>query len=127
MILVDTSVWIEFFRTGNAHLSEILTRGLVLRHPWVQGELLLGRLDPSSEPALLLAELAAAESASDGEVFDLISAVSLGGSGIGFVDAQLIASARLTPDARIWTNDKRLSAVCDRLGIAHHPSKGLDA
>ena len=121
MILVDTSVWIDFLRTGEPHLTELLMRGQVLRHPWVQGELLLGRLDPQSEFSRLMGELPCADSASHAEMIGLIQAESLGGTGIGYVDAQLIASARLTRNTRVWTRDKRLSAVCDRMGIGFRP------
>lgn len=33
----------------------------------------------------------------------------LHGIGIGYVDAQLLAATRLTPDAKLWTRDKHLS------------------
>ena len=72
MILVDTSVWIDFFREGDSQLAEALEKGVVLRHPWVQGELALGRVDPRSEAARLMAELPLAVSATDGEVLSLI-------------------------------------------------------
>ncbi|GEM_PF-1749053 len=39
MILVDTSVWIDHLRRGDAHLMITLLAGQVLIHPWVIGEL----------------------------------------------------------------------------------------
>jgi predicted nucleic acid-binding protein len=41
----------------------------------------------------------------------------LHGFGIGYVDAHLLASAKLKPGSRLWTRDRRLSAVSDRLGL----------
>jgi predicted nucleic acid-binding protein len=40
VILVDTSVWIDFFRGTEraADLAEHLETNLVLLHPWVLGE-----------------------------------------------------------------------------------------
>jgi predicted nucleic acid-binding protein len=38
--------------------------------------------------------------------------------GVGYVDAHLLASARLTPDTFLWTRDKRLLAAADRLLLA---------
>lgn len=48
MILVDTSVWVDFFRGTEraADLAEHLESNLVLLHPWVLGELVLGGLGP---------------------------------------------------------------------------------
>ena len=47
---------------------------------------------------------------------------ALYGAGIGYVDAQLIAATRLTPDTALWTRDKRLSAVTARLGLGFQPA-----
>lgn len=44
MILVDTSVWIDFLRHGDDHLARLLNRSSVLGHPCVTGELALGNL-----------------------------------------------------------------------------------
>jgi len=44
MTLVDTSVWMEHLRRGNARLGELLERGLVLIHPFIIGELACGVL-----------------------------------------------------------------------------------
>jgi predicted nucleic acid-binding protein len=38
--------------------------------------------------------------------------------GIGYVDAHLLAAARLMPDVRLWTFDKKLAASAVRLGVA---------
>lgn len=47
------------------------------------------------------------------------------GLGIGHVDAHLLAATLLTAGARLWTRDKRLAAVADRLdfgrGTGHEP------
>ncbi|WP_299542879.1 hypothetical protein [Phenylobacterium sp.] len=37
------------------------------------------------------------------------------GLGLGYVDAALPASVRLTPEATLRTRDRRLQAVADRL------------
>jgi hypothetical protein len=44
VILVDTSVWIEHFRSASATLTELLGDGEVLGHPFVAGEIALGNL-----------------------------------------------------------------------------------
>lgn len=48
----------------------------------------------------------------------LIEAEKLYGTGIGYIDAHLLASVRLTPGTQLWTRDKRLRAHAERLGVA---------
>ena len=47
MILVDTSIWIDHWRTGDERLKSMLEAGQVLVHPFVVGELSLGNLAAS--------------------------------------------------------------------------------
>ncbi|WP_425356685.1 hypothetical protein [methane-oxidizing endosymbiont of Gigantopelta aegis] len=39
MILVDTSVWVDFLRAGDLHVSHLLEASSVCMHPMVIGEL----------------------------------------------------------------------------------------
>ncbi|MGI8814576.1 MAG: hypothetical protein ACR2G2_04605 [Pseudonocardia sp.] len=66
----------------------------------------------------LMRGLPQATVAADDEVMILIRHERLSGTGIGYVDAQLLAATRLTPDARLWTRDKRLRAVADGLALS---------
>ena len=43
---------------------------------------------------------------------------ALFGRGIGYVDAHLLAAARLTAGTKLWTHDRRLQAVAAQLGLA---------
>ncbi len=121
MILVDTSIWIDHLRKGHPTLVDLLQVGSVLGHPWVTGEIALGRLADRRQVLGLLTNLPSATVASESEVLVLIEQQDLAGSGIGYVDAQLLASTRLTPDARLWTNDKCLAEVAVRIGVAADP------
>lgn len=123
MILVDTSVWIDHFRLSDGVLVGLLDAGGVLGHPWVTAELALGWLSQRDEILRLMRGLPAAVVADDTEVMTLIRREGLSGTGIGYVDAQLVASTRLTPDAGLWTKDKRLLAVADRLGLSSRISE----
>jgi len=49
---------------------------------------------------------------------------ALAGRGIGYIDAHLLASTRLTSDARFWTRDKRLADIAERLRLAWSESAG---
>lgn len=122
MILVDTSIWIDHLRNGNATLEQLLERGLVSAHPWVIGELALGRLARRREIIGLLTGLPQATVATTDEVLALVDRHQIYGLGIGYVDAQLLAATRLTPDAALWTGDKRLAAAASRLGCAVDPT-----
>ena len=118
MILVDTSVWIEHLRSASAILTELLGDGQVLVHPFVLGELALGSLRQRDVFLSDLRDLPQAIVASDGEVLSLIDRRTLFGRGIGYVDAHLLAAARLTAGSKLWTHDRRLQAVAVQLDLA---------
>lgn len=116
MILVDTSIWIDHLRKGDSALAEHLSGGEVLTHPLIIEELACGHLAHRDEILGLLEALPSAPVASHTEVLGLISGERLGGSGIGSVDAHLLASARLA-NVMIWSRDKPLARAAKKLGI----------
>lgn len=118
MILVDTSLWIDHLRAADAELVTRLGDDVVLGHPWVVGELALGNLANRGEVLRLLNSLPMATVAAPDETLSFIGGHQLAGAGIGYVDVQLLASSRLT-GARLWTRDRRLAAVADRLGVGY--------
>ena len=118
MILVDTSIWVDHLRDGDPALVTVLDQEQALAHPWVTGELALGRLRDRAGVLQLLDQLPQAVVATAAELLAFIEHNKLFGVGIGYVDAQLLANARLTEDAELWTRDWRLHAVADRLGLA---------
>ncbi len=117
MILVDTSVWVEHLRHGQPRLAALLQEGKVLIHPWVIGELACGHLRNRAEVLELLQGLPAALVASDQEVLRLIEHDQLMGRGIGYVDAHLLASAKLS-HCQLWSQDLRLAALSQERGLA---------
>ena len=118
MILVDTSVWVEHLRVASAILTELLDHGEILGHPFVLGELALGSLRQRERFLSDLRDLPQAVVAEDEEVFRMIDRQALFGRGIGYVDAHLLAAARLTAGSRLWTRDRRLQAVAAGLSLA---------
>ena len=118
MVLVDTSIWIDHLRYGDAQLSAWLNAGQVLVHPFVTGELALGSLKNRDAILVALQDLPQAQIATHGEVMGFIACESLFGLGIGYIDAHLLAAVRLTPGTSLWTRDKRLLAVASWLGLA---------
>jgi predicted nucleic acid-binding protein len=118
VILVDTSVWVDHLRTGDKMLADVLEAGQVLAHPFVIGELALGSLRQRDLVLATLQDLPQAGVATDEEVLHFIRRHALFGSGIGYVDAHLLAAVRLTAAAVLWTRDQRLLAVAQQLGLA---------
>ena len=119
MILVDTSVWIDYFRGVAAAraLADLLEANEVSVHPFVRGELALGGLGRRRIGILDdLAVLPHASLVSDDEVLHMVDARRLMGSGIGWVDAHLVAAA-LHDGASLWTRDRALSRVAVRLRL----------
>lgn len=101
MILVDASIWVDHLRAGDERLIALLNNGEVLGHPFVTGELALGNLRQRDAFLSDLRALPRAVVASDEEVLRLINRQMLFGRGIGYVDAHLLAAARLTADTKL--------------------------
>ena len=118
MILVDTSVWVHHLRAGDKVLAALLDAGRVLAHPFVIGELALGNLRQRDLVLHALQDLPQASVAANQEVLQFIDRHALSGLGVGYVDAHLLASVRLTAGAAIWTRDKRLQVAADKFGLA---------
>ena len=119
MILVDTSVWVDHLRSGDARLIDLLERGLVVMHPFVVGEFACGSLADRASILELLQDLPTAIVAEGDEVLGLIERHRLYGKGVGCVDVHLLASTLLTRGAALWTRDQCLGAAADALGCAH--------
>jgi predicted nucleic acid-binding protein len=118
LILVDTSVWIDHLRDGDAILAEMLERGRVLGHPFVVGELATGSMRQRAVILHALRRLPQAVVARDPEVLDFIERETLFGTGLGYVDIHLLASVRLSQGALLLTRDKRLRAAAERMAVA---------
>ena len=117
MILVDTSVWVDHLRKGNSRLVTLLEDMEVLTHPFVIGEIALGRSSQEGNTLDWLGHLPSAEVATHDEVLSMIDSRDLAGSGIGWVDAHLLASALLS-DAPLWSLDRKLAAAAKLLDLA---------
>ena len=117
MILVDTSVWVDHLRSGLTPLANLLQEGKVLIHPWVIGEIACGNLRNRNQVLDLLQGLPTAVVARDSEILLLIERGKLMGRGIGYVDAHLLAAAKLS-HCGLWTQDRRLAVLAQEQGLA---------
>jgi len=122
VILAETSVWADHLRSGDDALQRLLDAGDLIMHPFVIGEISLGYLRNRDRVLRELKQIPRAPTARDEEVWRLIENFGLVAVGIGYVDAHLLASVRIIPGVGLWTRDKRLREVAQKLGIA---AKGL--
>ena len=120
-MLVDTSVWVDHLRGRNATLVDLLAAAQVWTHPFVIGELACGNLAKRNEVLSLLAALPQVPVTDHDEVLAFVADRSLMGSGLGWIDMHLLASAALAA-VPFWTLDKRLSAAARKLGLAYGSS-----
>ncbi|HYU09172.1 MAG TPA: PIN domain-containing protein [Gemmatimonadales bacterium] len=117
IILADTAVWIEHWRRRNDRVVQLLENKSLVVHPFVLGEIALGRI---SSRAAVLADLALLDSptvAENSDVLGLIKRTPLWGRGIGWVDAHLLATAMLD-HIQLWTLDQQLRTAAQELGVA---------
>lgn len=122
-VLIDTSVWIDHFRNGNAALVALLGLDRTLTHPMVRLEIACGTPPaPRIQTLNNMGLLQPCNQASLGEVMEFIEHEKLYGLGCGLVDMALLASTLITPGAELWTLDKRLANLAGRFGVAHLPT-----
>jgi len=119
VILVDTSVWIDHLRAGDAQLSALLEGSNVAMHPMVLGELACGNLKDRETLLALWCNLPQLPAATDAEALFFLERNRLWGRGIGYIDVHLLASVSLSTEARLWTRDRRLREIAEQLGLAH--------
>ncbi|MFO7898077.1 MAG: PIN domain-containing protein [Planctomycetota bacterium] len=117
MVLVDTSVWVSHLRSGEATLEELLLNLDVCCHPFIVGELACGRIGNREEVLSLLRELPPLPVVDLEEFLHFLGAHQLAGTGLGFVDVHLLASASLA-DVPLWTADKKLAATAHDLDLS---------
>ncbi len=118
MILVDTSVWVNHLRKGSDELVSLLQGVEVATHPFIIGELSCGNLRNRKTILELLTELPRVTIAEHEEVRELVESRKLMGSGIGWLDAHLLASALLSRTP-LWTADKKLRSLSATLGVSY--------
>jgi predicted nucleic acid-binding protein len=123
VILVDTSIWVDYLRRGDASLVAMLESGRVCTHPLIVGELACGNIKARKDILHLLRKLPTLPSANDDEVLFFIERHQLMGQGIGYIDAHLLAATAMAGSARLWTRDKRLATIADKLGLVEVAEK----
>lgn len=113
-ILIDTSVWIDHFRTNSPALRRLLDNDLVLCHPLVIGEIACGNMRHRSEVLESLAVLPTAPIIDYEELLTFLETHKLFGQGLGWIDVHLLASTMLQ-QVTLWTLDQPLRNAARRL------------
>ena len=116
MLIIDTSVWIEFFRGRADYHSALLPfieHGQVLALECVFGELLQGARD-ERERRVLDSFWESLPKVGVPELFllagRLASVEHFAQKGVGLIDAALVVAARRLK-AQVWSLDNKLNAV----------------
>jgi predicted nucleic acid-binding protein len=117
LILADTSVWIDHFRSGDQELQKLLAQGQIVIHPFVIAELALGSLRQRMKTLAWFDLLPQMQVARMNEVRLTIESRRLYSLGIGLIDAHLMASVLIHPSTLLWTRDQRLRKVADGFGL----------
>ena len=117
MIIIDTSVWIKYFRgeKESRGIGKWILSGEAAVHPFIRGELLLGGLSEANEE--LLDGLAQCSEADTALVLEKIKTLTLAAKAIGWVDAALLVTA-IELKAKIITFDQALAAAARDAGVS---------
>ena len=114
MIVVDTSVWIEFFRQSDQNMSDLLTAHLedneVIGLSAIFGELLQG-VRNETEEKIILEFWRSLPKVDESELWIEAGKLSfkrkLISKGIGLIDSYILATVKMHKFS-LWTLDKRL-------------------
>lgn len=121
-ILIDSSVWVNHFKFGNDHLIELLLADAAMTHEMIILELYCGTPPaPRLQTLKDIEHLRHANQITSQELITFIEKEKLYGLGCGLVDLSLLASTMITPEALLWTLDKRLYQLALRFDIAYQP------
>ncbi len=118
MVLVDTSVWVDYLRHKTKELSLLLINGQVYCHPFVVGELSCENLQNRTEILELLTSLQQSVVTEGTEALEFIESNKLYGRGLGWIDVHLLSSALIT-GIKLWTLDRLLRRVAVEFGLAY--------
>lgn len=125
MILVDTSIWIDYIRAGSHdRLDDLLEGQSVVMHDFVFGEIAMGSPKDRKSILAMLSSLHRIPTASHFEVMTFVESANLFGLGLTYIDVHLLAAAQASGDlepVRLWTRGTELLKQAGRFGVAYAP------
>jgi predicted nucleic acid-binding protein len=119
VILVDTSVWVDHLRRGDAALVAMLDANEAAVHDFIIGEIACGHLKARQRVLSLLASLPRIAAATEEETLYFLEHRHLFGRGLGYIDVHLLVAASLHAGTHLWTRDKKLHAIASELNLAY--------
>ena len=118
VVLVDSSIWIDYFRQGDERLAGLLAADAVIQHPYVTAEIGMGSfrsLADRTRTLDFLESFTQTRLPSEGELSRFVGEHALFGTGLGFPDASLLLATRSVSGASLWTRDKKLANEAARM------------
>ena len=115
-VLVDTNIWVKFFRFGNPRFAALLEDNEVLCHPLVLGEISMANLADRRAVLSDLFLLEQVPEATFAEVCHWVESRQLWGRGLQWNDVSILAAAVIA-DVKVWTLDLRMAEVARQLGV----------
>lgn len=106
-------------------MEALLAADQIVIHPMVIGELAMGMLRHRAVRLHELSKLPQLPEVHHDEVMHFVALHSYFGKGIGFIDAHLLLAAKLADDVQLYTDDKRLRAIAEDLGIAYRQARAV--
>ena len=116
MVIVDTSVWVEFFRNSSLPVRTLLGDVELIMHPYILAELCCGNLPRRKSLIPLLRTLPFSQPVDPTTVIDFIETAKLYGTGLGYVDINIFLSAQ-RDGYKLMTKDRRLRELAHRYDI----------
>ena len=116
-VLVDTSVWIDYFlgKSEARVLERLLQLDMVLGHEWVIGELMVGQRSLAQDAFIkrvqMLTMLPVYHLV---DVHQFVRKHALAGEGLSFVDVQLLFGCCIK-GVELWTFDRKLKKAAIKL------------
>lgn len=124
LILVDTSIWVDHIRHSLVGLADLIRDERCVMHPYVLSEIALGSLPERAKRLGQLRALPSVQPLDHDTFLDQIERLELQGSGLGMVDAHLLATVALTSGLKLWSRDRRLAARAAIAGLGWAPGNG---
>lgn len=116
LVVVDTSVWIAQFAGRGPDLTDRLDDERVRVHEFIVGELILGAIPRGHSALATLNRAPRVPTLLHEEVYAFVRFHRLEGSGIGWVDVHVLASAQVA-GAELWAADAALLRAAARAGV----------
>ena len=118
-VLIDTASWINHGRIPDALITAAIERGCVVTHHDVVGEIALGCGPTAVATAERIGLFRHVTDVSNAAVLAFIRTHQLSCTGVGMIDARLIAACALADrPTRLYSADKRLMKEARRVGVS---------